>query len=109
MVLYGSGIFQFRLFGYANELLDVVPLAAKESGIVRYGVICGVHGGYARDDGELAASVSLGKSVLQIEPRRVAVKQVDNLNVGAGEIGLRQLAYSILGILPFASAGAKRQ
>lgn len=84
MVFDRRGIAELRFLGNTNELLDVVPLAFEKRSVIRYGIICGVHGGYARDDGELAASVSLGKSVLQIEPRRVAVKQVDNLNVGAG-------------------------
>lgn len=84
MVLYGSGVFELRFLGNTDELLDVVPLAFEKRGVIRYGVISGVHGGYARDDGELAASVSLGESVLQIEPRRVAVEKVDNLDVGAG-------------------------
>ena len=83
MVLYGSGIFQFRLFGYANELLDVVPLAAKESGIVRYGVISAVYRGDARDHRKLAAASALCKFALQILPRCGDVEQVDFLNISA--------------------------
>ena len=109
MVLDWSGIAELRFLGNSDELLDVVPLTLEKRGEIRYGVICGVHGRYARDDGELAASVSLGEFVLQIEPRRVIVEQVDNLDVGASRNRLAPVGIEYLGDSAFASAGVKRQ
>lgn len=53
MVLDGSRVFKFRLLCDADELLDVVPLAFKEGGVVRNWVIGAVGCGDAAEDGKL--------------------------------------------------------
>ena len=81
LVFYGSVVFELRFLCYADELLDVVPFAPEQRGIVRYGVIGRVNGGYAADDCELAVARPLGEFVLQILPRRSRVEPVYFLNV----------------------------
>ena len=53
MVLNGRGVFELRFLGDADELLDVVPLALEQGGVVRDWVISVVGRGDAADDGEL--------------------------------------------------------
>lgn len=82
LVFYGSVVFELRFLCYADELLDVVPFAPEQRGIVRYGVIGGVDGRYSADDCELAVASALGEFVLQITPRRGGVEQVYDLDFG---------------------------
>lgn len=55
MVLDGRGVLQLRLFGDADELLDVVPLAPEQRAIIRNGIVCAIDGRNTADDGELPA------------------------------------------------------
>ena len=82
LVFYGGVVFELRFLCYADELLDVVPLAPEQRGVIRYGVIGGVYGRYSADDCELAVARPLGDFVLQITPRRGGVEQVYDLDVG---------------------------
>lgn len=82
MVFYGGVVFELRFLCYADELLDVVPFAPEQRGIVRNGVIGGVNGGYAAHDSEFAVARPLGEFVLQITPRRGGVEQVYDLDFG---------------------------
>lgn len=101
LVFYGSVVFELRFLCYADELLDVVPFAPEQRGIVRYGVIGGVNGGYAAHDCEFSQSWGIGdwglgtggqvscsrfplalQASLQITPRRGGVEQVYDLDVG---------------------------
>ena len=98
MVFDGRGVFELRLFGEADKLLDVVPLAAKESGIVRYGVICAVGSWNTADDGELAGGAATFKSLAEVAERRGGVEHFYNLAVvDSGElapVGEIQTRYS---------------
>lgn len=82
LLLYGCVVFELRFLCYADELLDVVPFAPEQRGIVRYWVIGGVNGGYAAHDSEFSVARPLGEFVLQITPRRGGVEQVYDLDVG---------------------------
>ena len=56
MILNWRGIAELRFFGNSDKLFDVVPLSAKESGIVRYGIISAIDCRNPADDGELATA-----------------------------------------------------
>lgn len=84
MVFDGRGVFELRLFGKADKLLDVVPLAAKQSGIVRYGIIGAVGRGNTADDGELAGGAATFKPLAEVAERRGGVEHFYNLAVVEG-------------------------
>ena len=84
MVFDGRGVFELRLFGKADKLLDVVPLAAKQSGIVRYGIIGAVGRGNTADDGELAGGAATFKPLAEVAKRRGGVEHFYNLAVVEG-------------------------
>ena len=68
MVLYGSGVFELCFLCDTDKLLDVVPLAAEQSAVVRNGIVCAIDGRNTADNSKLAGLRLFGESVLQIAP-----------------------------------------
>ena len=82
VVLYGSRVFEFRLLCDADELLDVVPLAFEESGVVRDWIVGAVGRGDAREDGKLLDFLG---SLLEVRERRLGVEEFDALHLGGAD------------------------
>ena len=91
LVLDGSVVLELGLFRHADELLDVVPLAAEQRAVVRNGVISAVGCGNTCQHGKLPARGSDGGPAVvarypahadgEVAPRRVDVEQFDDLDV----------------------------
>ena len=91
LVLDGCVVLELCLFSHADELLDVVPLAAEQRAVVRDGVIgavgCGntcQHGELARLGAHFALTIIAGDASEpdgEVAPRRIDVEQVNHLDV----------------------------
>ena len=104
LVFDGCVVFELGLLRHADELLDVVPLAFEQCGVIRNWVIravgCGntcQHGELARLGAHSALSVIAGDASEangEVTPRRVDVEQVYYLNVlrachGLAPVGIK--------------------
>lgn len=101
VVLDRRRVFQLSLLCHPNELLNVVPLALEERGIIRNGIIRAVRRRHTADHGKLA--FTLLHLCLQVRPRTLWIEQWN-----AARTELRQFAYNTCGITPSLFAGAKR-
>ena len=79
VVLDRRRVFQFCLLRHPNKLLDVVPLALEERGIIRNGIIRAVRRRHTAHHGKLA--FALLHLRLQVRPRTLRVKQWNHLHL----------------------------
>ena len=79
VVLDRRRIFQLRFLRHPNELLDIVPLALEERGIIRNGIIRAVRRRHTTDHGKLA--FALLHLCLQVRPRTLRVELWNDLHL----------------------------
>ena len=79
VVLDRCRVFQLCLLCHPDELLDIIPLALEERGIIRNGIIRAVRRRHTADHGKLA--FALLHLRLQVRPRTLRVEQWNDLHL----------------------------
>lgn len=83
VVLDGSGVFEFRFLCHADELLDVIPLAAEQRGVIWYRIIRRVRRRHTADDGKFSRLAPL-QARFEIVPGAHLAKERDDFNLVDG-------------------------